>query len=187
MKVLVTVASKHGATAEIGKAIAATLTEEGHQVDVLEPIDVRGVTKYDAVILGSGVYAGHWIGAAKEFADDYAADLKERPVWLFSSGPTGDEPRGPGDPVDLPKLVEQVAPREHRMFGGALIKERMGFAERAIIGLVKAPYGDYRDWDEIAAWARGIAATLWRLQVAREERKAVEPVEAVEAVEPIPA
>ncbi len=162
MKVLVTVASKHGATEEIGQAIAATLTEEGHRAEFREPIDVHDISAYDAVILGSGVYAGHWIESAKEFADFHAATLREMPVWLFSSGPTGDEPRGPGDPVDLPKMVELVAPREHRMFGGALIKERMGFAERTIIKLVGAPYGDFRNWDEIRAWAREIAAVLTR-------------------------
>ena len=166
MKVLVTVASKHGSTAEIGRAIAAMLTEEGHQAELLEPTDVHSLVDYDAVILGSGVYAGHWIASAKEFADYYAVELRARPVWLFSSGPTGDEPRGPGDPVDLPKLVELVAPREHRMFGGALIKERIGFPERAIISLVKAPYGDYRDWDEIRAWARDIATVLSKEEVA---------------------
>ena len=75
MKVLVTVASKHGATEEIGKAIADTLTKEGHLAEFLAPIDVHDVRAYDAVILGSGVYAGHWIESAKEFADYHAAAL----------------------------------------------------------------------------------------------------------------
>ena len=92
MKVLVTVASKHGATAEIGQAIAATLTEEGHQAEFLAPIHVHDISMYDAVILGSGVYAGHWIASAKEFADHHADALRQRPVWLFSSGPLGDPP-----------------------------------------------------------------------------------------------
>ena len=37
MKILVSVASKHGSTAGIGSAIAATLREEGHDVEVLAP------------------------------------------------------------------------------------------------------------------------------------------------------
>jgi menaquinone-dependent protoporphyrinogen oxidase len=162
MNVLVTVASKHGATTEIGQAIADTLTEEGHQVEVLEPAAVHGVTGYDAVILGSGVYAGHWIGSAKEFAERYAAVLHERPVWLFSSGPLGDPPKPTEDPVDASKVIELLAPREHRVFAGALTRERLGFAERAIVGMVHAPYGDFRDWDEIRAWAREIASVLDR-------------------------
>ena len=44
----------------------------------------------------------------------------------------------------------------------------MGFAERTIIKLVGAPYGDFRNWEEIAAWAHGIAKELWRVRL--EER-----------------
>ena len=164
MKVLVTVASKHGSTAEIGSAIAATLTTEGHQVDLLEPAAVRDVSPYDAVVLGSGVYIGHWIESARKFAEQYAGALREKPVWIFSSGPLGSKPAE--DPVDASKVIELLAPREHRVFYGALERDRLGFGERAIIGMVHAPYGDYRDWDEITTWARGISNELWRVRLA---------------------
>jgi menaquinone-dependent protoporphyrinogen oxidase len=168
MKVLVTVASKHGSTAAIGEAIAATLKKEGHAVDVLAPPAVRELAPYDAVILGSGVYAGHWIGTAKDFAREHAAELRERPVWLFSSGPLGDQPVAENEPIDLPKLKELLAPRGHRVFAGALAREEVGFAERAIISLVHAPYGDFRDWEAISSWAREIAHELWHARL--EER-----------------
>jgi len=163
MKVLVTVASKHGSTAEIGKAIAEKLTVEGHQVDLIEPMEVRDVTPYDAVVLGSGVYIGHWIETAREFADHYAPALREKPVWIFSSGPLGTKPAE--DPVDVSKVIALLAPREHRVFYGALERGKLGFAERAIIGMVHAPYGDYRDWDEIRTWAHGISDQLWHLRL----------------------
>ena len=166
MKVLVTVASKHGSTIEIGEAIAATLTQEGHQVDLLEPSAVRDVKPYDAVILGSGVYIGHWIESAKEFADHYAMALREKPVWIFSSGPLGTKPAE--SPVDVTQIIRLVGPREHRVFYGALERDRLGFGERAIIGMVHAPYGDFRDWDAITEWARGISAELWHIRL--EER-----------------
>jgi hypothetical protein len=41
VKILVTTASKHGATAQIGTAIAEHLTAAGHEVDVREPDAVR--------------------------------------------------------------------------------------------------------------------------------------------------
>ena len=105
MNILVSVASKHGSTAEIGSAIAATLREEGHDVEVLAPLAVRDVTRYDAVILGSGVYAGRWIGSAKEFAEKNAEALRARPVWLLSSGPLGETPTPTEDPADALKMV----------------------------------------------------------------------------------
>ena len=164
MKVLVTVASKHGSSAEIGSAIAATLTKEGHQVDLLEPATVHGVSPYDAVILGSGVYIGHWIESARKFAEQYATALREKSVWIFSSGPLGSKPAE--DPVDASKVIELLAPREHRVFYGALERDKLGFGERAIVGMVHAPYGDYRDWDEITTWTRGISDELWRVRLA---------------------
>jgi menaquinone-dependent protoporphyrinogen oxidase len=44
---------------------------------------------YDAVILGSAVYVGHWLEAAQRFVEKHRADLVARPVWLFASGPVG--------------------------------------------------------------------------------------------------
>ncbi len=51
-------------------------------------------------------------------------------------------------------------PREHRVFFGALDPDELGFAERMIVKAVKAPTGDFRDWDEIGAWADEIADAL---------------------------
>lgn len=160
MKILVTVASKHGGSDQIGEAIAAKLTEEGHVVERQSPPHVTDLQPYDAVILGSGVYAGHWIDAAKTFAQRHAHELRARPVWLFSSGPLGEQLKPAGDPVDIPPLVELLKPRGHRVFAGTLQREHLGFTERAIVGMVHAPYGDFRPWGEIDAWAREIAAAL---------------------------
>ena len=69
MRVLVTTASKHGATDEIGRRIAATLDRAGLTVVSAAPEAVVSVDGYDAVILGSGVYAGRWVESAKAFVE----------------------------------------------------------------------------------------------------------------------
>jgi menaquinone-dependent protoporphyrinogen oxidase len=61
MKVLVTAATKHGATGEIAQAIGDVLRDQGLDPTVLEPEQVDAVDGYDAVVLGSAVYAGHWL------------------------------------------------------------------------------------------------------------------------------
>ena len=43
MKVLVTVASKHGATGEIGEVIASVLRDAGHAITTDAPEDVRSL------------------------------------------------------------------------------------------------------------------------------------------------
>lgn len=160
MKVLVTAASKHGATTEIAQAIAEVLAGQGIDAPMLAPADVRDVDDYDAAIVGSAVYAGQWLGSAKEMVSRCAKGLSERPVWLFSSGPIGDPPKPAEDPVDAAEMVAATRAREHRVFGGRLDRSRLGFAEKAIVVALRAPNGDFRDWDAIRAWAAGIAESL---------------------------
>jgi menaquinone-dependent protoporphyrinogen oxidase len=160
MKVLVSAASKHGATAGIAEAIAEGLREGGLDPVLLAPESVESIDGFDAVIIGSGVYAGQWLGPAKQLVQRHAEALKARPVWLFSSGPMGDPPKPEGDPTDVPPLVELIAPREHRVFSGQIDKGQLNFGEKLIVKAVRAPEGDFRPWDEIRAWAASIAQEL---------------------------
>ena len=160
MTVLVAVASKHRSTFQIGQAIAAELAERGIPSDLRDPVDVPAVGEYEAAIIGSAVYAGNWMAQARELIDRCEVELRERPVWLFSSGPLGDPPAPVGDPAGVAPLVERVRARGHRVFSGRLVKDELGFGEKLILKAVRAPSGDFRDWAAIADWADEIAAEL---------------------------
>jgi menaquinone-dependent protoporphyrinogen oxidase len=160
MKVLVTTASKHGATEEIAQAIGDALRARGLEVAVLSAEKVGSVEEWDAVVLGSAVYAGHWLKPAKELVEREAGALAQRPVWLFSSGPVGDPPKPEEDPADVAAIVEATRAREHQIFVGKLEKENLNLPERAILKVVRAAEGDFRDFDQIRAWANGIADAL---------------------------
>jgi menaquinone-dependent protoporphyrinogen oxidase len=160
MRVLVTAASKHRATEAIATAIAAGLAEEGIRVEVRRPETVDSIVDYDAVVLGSAVYTGRWLPAARAFVDRHRADLERRPVWLFSSGPLGDPAMEIPEAEDALRLVADLRARGHRTFAGRLEREELNLAERAIIRIVRAPSGDVRPWPEIADWAREIASAL---------------------------
>lgn len=162
MKVLVTAASRHGATAEIAQAIARTLHEHGLDADEREPDQVHDLSGYDAAVVGSAVYVGHWLDGAKQLIERQADALRAMPVWLFSSGPIGDPPKPTEDPVDVADLLETTQANDHRVFAGRLDKGRLSLGEKAVVVALRAPVGDYRDWDDIAAWAGQIAATLQR-------------------------
>jgi hypothetical protein len=66
MKVLIAVSSRHGSTREIGTSIGEAMREAGVEVDVLDARDVESVARYDAVIVGSAVHMGRWIGPARD-------------------------------------------------------------------------------------------------------------------------
>ncbi len=161
MRVLVTAASKHGSTEEIGQAIVEELDRRGIVADFLVPEAVRSVDGFDAVVVGSAVYAGHWLKPARDLIERLGPDLRDRAVWLFSSGPVGEpEPKPDGDPADVDDLIGAVGAREHVVFPGRIKREELGFAERAIVRALRVPDGDFRDWVAIDAWAGSIAAVL---------------------------
>ena len=66
VKVLVSAASRHGATVEMAANIGAALQAAGHDAFVLAPDEVQRVDGYDAAVIGSGVYVGRWLEPAKD-------------------------------------------------------------------------------------------------------------------------
>jgi menaquinone-dependent protoporphyrinogen oxidase len=167
--VLVMAASRHGATSEIAGALAAALT--GSDVGrlarlqaVVASCDQRpDPTRYDAVVLGSAVYLGRWLQPARTYAAEHVAELRRRPVWLFSSGPIGDPPFPSDEPHDAASLRQLTGALGHRVFPGRLEKSRLSFGERAMVTAMRAPVGDFRDWDAIRSWGSEIAAEVVRL------------------------
>ncbi len=165
-KILVTYASKYGATREIAEKIGAVLGQAGLQADVLPVDGVRDMAPYQAIVLGSAVYIGKWQKEAEKFLQANEKTLAERPVWLFSSGPSGE-----GDPIKLVEgwrlpaalqpVVDRIRPRDVTVFHGNIDLNKINVMEKfAVKNIVKKPFGDYRDWDMIATWASTIAAAL---------------------------
>lgn len=134
-------------------------------VTVAEPQNAPDPSGFRAVILGSGVYAGHWLSEAKELADRIGSSETKPDVWLFSSGPIGEPPKPEEDPVDVETVSKTTDAREHRLFAGKLDKGELGFGERAIVTALRAPEGDFRDWTAIDAWAHEIVDSLESSQV----------------------
>ena len=160
MKVLVSAASKYGATSEIAQAIADALAAKGLEVTVVPPAQAGAIEQFDAVVLGSAVYMGRWMKPARELAQRQAAALAARPVWLFSSGPVGEPAKPADNPVDVSMILQSTKARDHQIFTGKLVKKHLSFPERAIASATRVLAGDFRNWDDIRAWATRIAGTL---------------------------
>jgi menaquinone-dependent protoporphyrinogen oxidase len=166
MKILVGVASRHGATEEIARGIGDELQSalaggpEPVVVDVLDIEKVGDLSGYDAVVIGSALYMGNWLRTARDFITAHSAALLDTQVWLFSSGPVGDEPQRSTQPAGVAKLLSLSGARQHQVFGGSLDKQRLTFGEKAIVRMVGTVEGDSRDWSEIGRWSAAIADEL---------------------------
>jgi menaquinone-dependent protoporphyrinogen oxidase len=164
-KVLVTYATKHKSTEEIAYFIGNVLRGNQFKVDVIDIDSVDNLDEYSAVIIGSAVYIGQWLKSATNFLRHHQNQLAKLPVWIFSTGPTGE---GSPDtlldgflmPENIHDTVMMIQPRHVILFHGRLDRAQLGIGERMMINAVKAPLGDFRDWHMIRAWANRIMAEL---------------------------
>jgi menaquinone-dependent protoporphyrinogen oxidase len=178
MRVLVAHATRAGGTREIAERIAERLRIDGHEADVAPVADAIGIPTYDAYVIGSAVYLGQWQKDAVAFVQANAELLSHRPTWLFSSGPLGKDPMTASgyDKREtalaasvLTTLTEAAHPRDHRVFGGLLVADRLGIGPRLMrilpAGRRLLEEGDFRDWAEIEAWTDEIAHQLTQAKV----------------------
>jgi len=159
MRILVAYATKHGSTAEIAEVVGEALRDSGHEVEVLAAGSVSRISAYDAVVLGSALYAAHWQREANVFVRRHLEALRARPVWLFSSGPL-DASAATRDLPITPHVAETTDPvgaRGHRTFPGRLLADAPDMDPQV---LATHPVGDFRDFAAVRAWAVGVAATL---------------------------
>ena len=178
MRILVVYASRHGATRGIAERIAATLDRSGLDVTLRRAEDPGPVDGYGAFVVGSAAYLGRWLEPATSFIRRHRDTLADRPVWLFSSGPTSTEAvdsKGRNQlevaaPKEFAEYSGAIRPRDERVFFGAYdpAAEPAGLAESLMARFMRIapaarnalPAGDFRDWPAIEAWAEEIARDL---------------------------
>jgi menaquinone-dependent protoporphyrinogen oxidase len=159
MHVLIAYGSKMGGTAEIAGMLADDLKSEGLTCDPQPADTVKSLDGYDAVIVGGALYANRWSGPSRRFVKQHTGELSTRPVFFFSSGPLD----GGATERDIPpirqvrRLMERVGAHEHVTFGGRLPADAKGFPARS---MAKTMSGDWRDPDQIRAWAQRVATSL---------------------------
>jgi menaquinone-dependent protoporphyrinogen oxidase len=164
-RTLVTYATKHQSTQEIATFIGDILRNNQLDIEVLNIDTVHSLDDYSAVVIGSAVYIGHWLRSATNFLRHYQNQLAKVPVWIFSTGPTGEGyPDELADGFLVPENIHEalmcIKPRHVILFHGRLDKAKLGIGERMMVKAVKAPLGDFRDWNMIRAWANRIVAEL---------------------------
>jgi menaquinone-dependent protoporphyrinogen oxidase len=160
-KILVCYASGTGSTGEVAAVIGEELMGADVEVDVREAGEVKDLTEYSAVVVGSSIRIGRWLDSAINFLDRFGDDLSGRPVAYFMTCLVVIDPSEEAQQDALAywepilRRAPQVDPVGLGLFAGSLAPTMVQIPE-----LQDSPYGDYRDWDTIRAWAREIRLDL---------------------------
>jgi menaquinone-dependent protoporphyrinogen oxidase len=66
------------------------------------------------------------------------------------------------EPKQIAEFRDVIKPRDHRVFFGKLDRGRLGLVDRLVANLPAFPgtEGDFRDWNDVDAWAERIAIEL---------------------------
>ncbi|MCL2850182.1 MAG: flavodoxin domain-containing protein [Micrococcales bacterium] len=159
MKVLLAVASRHGATWEIGARVADVLRGRDYGVDLVAPETVTGLDGYGAAVVGSAVYLTQLLPPARQLLSRLRPELAAMPLWLFASG-LARPFSGARTAADLAQMAERLGAHGFQLFRGRLERDALSFAERVAAARVLNREGDHRDFEVIERWAGQIADTL---------------------------
>jgi len=160
MKTLVVYDTKHGATEEVAKRIAAAIREGGTQSELLDlrtkGAEAASLAGFSAVALGGPFYMGKWSKRAEAFASAREEELAAKSFALFSLGT--NEKLGLDAAKDaLPPSLAAKALSAH--FGGRVDYLKLGGFERFIVRMVggKAESLSTLDLEAAAAFGAELA------------------------------
>ena len=149
--ILVAYATRKGSTQEVAEAIAATLVEQGHRVDVRAAGEVSTLDAYSGVVLGGALYTGRWHRDARDFLRRHSEELEDLPLAIYAMGPkTLAEGDLAGSRAQLDFALAKapsVRPALVAIFGGVVDPKRLRFPFNRL------PASDARDWDAIREFA----------------------------------
>ena len=184
IRVLIAYGTRYGATTSTAEEIAKVLQGEGFEVKVvnLKEEKVKDVSKFELVIIGSGMKMEMWTSKAKSFLNKFSRELKKMKVAIFvSSGARAlMEYKGEHDEIIriTKKYLEDKAskyglnPISMTMFGGIWDYNQIGKIYQKFLEAEKANFNpagfietepgvyDSRNWDEIRNWAKELASNI---------------------------
>ncbi len=156
-KVLVIYASEAGSTEEVTIFIKDLILEADYEVDLCKVDAVKDITEYDVIMIGSPIYVGKWKKEATNFVENNAEQLQSKKVFYFLTCmnlTSTDQEKLDQVPQFLTYERGLVEPISEGRFAGVINPKKLSFFKRMMIKLVKAPEGEFRDWEEIANWTR---------------------------------
>ncbi len=167
-RILVAYATRLGSTSDVAETIGQVLRDAGADVEVLPVAEVIDLDSYDALVLGSAIRVGKPLPELVQFASRNELALSGLPVAYFAVCATmkEDTPEHRDVVVGYLEPLRRIKePLSIGLFAGAFEYGKVNRLVRWVLKALHAPEGDWRNWDEIRAWAADLASRLSRPSV----------------------
>lgn len=163
-KILVVYASRGSSTAETADFVARELSMQLEvKVEVADVKRANHIASYDSIVLGTAIRMGRPLPEMISFVKSYQPILSTKNVALFGicmllKDPTAENIKTSS--IYLDPLKSLLPPIDTTLFAGKINPAKLGFLTRLAIKMVKLPTGDFRNWNEIKAWATKLSTKL---------------------------
>ncbi len=158
--------SQFGSTGEIAKFIGKNLSISEQIVDVKKINEVKGLSIYNHIIIGSAIQYDKWMTEAKNFIVKNEAELSTKSISFFlvclvlSKKTDKATIKANNYANEIENLVPQIKVSYFGKFAGVLDYSKMSFGQRilakGIFAIIGVKEGDYRDWNSIKKWSEKI-------------------------------
>jgi menaquinone-dependent protoporphyrinogen oxidase len=160
-RILVVYASRTGSTREVAETIAGVLREQNLETEVHSVQEVKELSPYFAVVLGSAARWSRLYAEAVSFVKKHRSALQKMPVAVFLSCTTMNESTEKNRETALGYLqpiTSQISALSVGLFAGKFDPAAFGGLMGKMMKNVKAE--DHRDWEAIRSWASSLPAAF---------------------------
>ncbi len=157
--ILIAYATRGGTTQGVAEAIARVMREKGALVEVRPVEQIRDLSAYRAVLLGSGVRDEKWLPEAMHFVADHRQTLAKLPLvyFLVYSKLLQEFPQRIEEVLGyLSEVRRTVEPLEVAIFS----RDQQSMPPQMLVNARATPTGDWSGWEPISGWAERVYQQL---------------------------